>query len=341
MHRAVSDRSSTRYLPSHSMGLLSTAIRHRHVCVCQDEDDDSLHSTIPRHVADSLSLPLITKSQLTMRQADEKFSHILCVEDCSESLHFLEEGERYALAIQPLTIAGDQSTRKHSRFSKTKVLPKTKPFWIDLCPPTPTKRSGQPDLLLQAVAPQRVQGGAVVYDLTAGWGQDSLLLAMGGASRVCMVERDPIVASLLGDALRRVNGIAQSVPNPWQQRASKLATTLSLQVGEARQVLKDCQTRPDTLYLDPMFPPRTKTAAVKKGMQILHGLFREDDDDEQETHREAEEAKLLQLAYQMARVKVVVKRPIRAPTLGGESDLLTPSHTVRGTINRWDVYVKS
>ena len=31
--------------------------------------------------------------------------------------------------------------------------------------------------------------------------------------------------------------------------------------------------RPDVCYLDPMFPPRTRSEAVKKDMQILHSLL--------------------------------------------------------------------
>ena len=30
---------------------------------------------------------------------------------------------------------------------------------------------------------------------------------------------------------------------------------------------------PDVVYLDPMFPPRTRPSAVKKNIQILHSLL--------------------------------------------------------------------
>ena len=141
---------------------------------------------------------------------------------------------------------------------------------------------------------------------------------------------------------------------------------------------------PDIVYLDPMFPPRTKSAAVKKNMQILHGRFFSDDGAERGASRSIEEeATLLQAAWEAAKYRVVVKRPIKADPLGaaGEEEAgglpgdptvgigqnnkgvggviceddddddnllseiptrssLKPSYSVRGTVNRWDVYVK-
>lgn len=326
-------QASTRLFSS------SRNIGNRQVCVVQDEQDyNTYRHTVAQHIAESLSLPLMTTPEFLAQQTEAGFTHMLCLEDYPESI--LDETDQYALAIKPTTMG---ETKRSRRKSKTKpALPKIKPFLIDLSPPTPTTRSG-PDLLLQAVAPQRVEGGAVVYDLTAGWAQDSLLMAHGGASRVCMVERDPIVACLLQDALRRLNCIARSTStSSWQQRAKDLDGTLSLQVDDARDVLSKPTSQPDIVYLDPMFPPRTKTAAVKKGMQILHGLFETSQvaDDESTAIRATEEAELLNLAFQSALVKVVVKRPINAPLLGLDETDLKPSNTVKGSINRWDVYVK-
>jgi 16S rRNA (guanine1516-N2)-methyltransferase len=217
------------------------------------------------------------------------------------------------------------------------------------------KRGGRDsgrDLLVQAVAPKKSfdgQDGAVVYDLTAGFGQDSLVLALSGASKVYMVERDPVVAALLEDALRRVNLLSTSrTSDPQTELACFLSERLSLSVGEATKVVvslteSDETPKADVVYLDPMFPPRTKSAAVKKGMQILHGLLdTQQSDDESTNQRNLEESQLLELALQAAKVRVVVKRPIRATPLGGDSSVTPrPSYDVEGSVNRWDVYVKN
>jgi 16S rRNA (guanine1516-N2)-methyltransferase len=397
-----SSGSSTRLFSS----VTSSHTAARRVCLLREEEEDS-HTTHLARITDqlskSMSLPIVTRSQLLLEMKHgTSFTHGLSVEDYPEGHFVLASDECYALAIQPLT--GGPKTRKRRQQQQQdtsssnnndnkplKKLPiKMNPFWIDLCPPTLGKRSGgQPDLLLQAVAPQRVVPGrgAHVMDLTAGWGQDSLLLAWGGASRVTMVERDPVVALVLQDALRRLNLLAQSSSTPttthdgnnnnnnktvpsssfphhhsWQLRAQQLSQKLSLQVDDSRNVLHTITTMdqcPDIVYLDPMFPPRQKTAAVKKGMQILHGLFVEvhdNDYDNQTTlvgvtdlaelviRQQAEEAELLLLAYEKARHKVVVKRPIHAPTLGGggnNNTNLQPTHSVYGSINRWDIYLKT
>ena len=115
---------------------------------------------------------------------------------------------------------------------------------------------------------------------------------------------------------------------------------------------------PDVCYLDPMFPPRKKkSSAVKKDMAMLHSLLGtavavneggEDDD----THgRIYEEQALLLAAYNSAQRRVVVKRPISALPLGlvadsdsdnstdDDSNIPKPSYDVRGTVNRFDVYI--
>ena len=73
-------------------------------------------------------------------------------------------------------------------------------------------------------------------------------------------------------------------------------------------------------------------------MQILHALLGSQEIVNNEQARLAQEAVLLQRALDLARQRVVVKRPIHAPSLGGEN---TPSYQVRGSINRWDVYIKN
>ena len=264
--------------------------------------------------------------------------------------HFDENVMSYAIAIQDLV----HNDPKKSRRQRSSKKPKSKPFFVDFCPPSSSRlgkrfegQSGT-DLLIKAVSPGK--GCKTVYDLTAGFGQDSFLMAQGGASHVYMVERDPVVAALLSDGLRRLSLIASDGDsmNPQTQHAIALSERLTLEkTGDAlqvaRAVLNDpAAQRPDVCYVDPMFPSRTKSAAVKKNMQILHGLLgSQSNDDVQNENATKEEQDLLEAAMSLALKRVVVKRPINANYLGGTTQNgIKPSYEIKGSINRWDVYVK-
>ena len=197
------------------------------------------------------------------------------------------------------------------------------------------------DLLLQAVGPKRGikkksdnnnnnnndstgrSEGAIIHDWTAGFGQDALVLVRGGPKRVHMVEREPIIAILLHDALRRSELISkheqqqQQQQQQYEQQNSMVATDLlqrlTLQVGDGKMVAKELLSqsseeeglermeRPDIVYLDPMFSPRTKSAAVKKAMQILHGVLQTQDvDSADEDRTRQDERELLTAAINVA-----------------------------------------
>lgn len=153
-----------------------------------------------------------------------------------------------------------------------------------------------------------------VLDATAGLGTDSALLAWMGC-RVHAVERNAVLAALWRDALSRLEGEAPDV-----------AARVTFEHADAREVLS--RVRPDVVYLDPMFPPRGKTALVKKGMQVLHALHGGASDDEAEA--------LLAIAKATASKRVVVKRPRgKAPLAPGVT------HAREGSTTRLDVYVVS
>jgi 16S rRNA (guanine1516-N2)-methyltransferase len=258
----------------------------------------------------------------------------------------------YSVAIQSC----ESQEKASSSSRKRKASSMMKPFFVDFCPPLSSRlgkrTSGDsgPDLLTKAVAPRKGtdnNSGATVYDLTAGLGQDSLLIANAGAKMVHMVERDPIVAALLEDALRRLRILSDCDDNDADTRrvATDLSNRLSLEIDDGRRVLKNLVTMgkelPDIVYLDPMFPVRKKSASVKKNMQVLHSLL-ESQRGVVEEDQWAEELELLQAAYQAAKLRVVVKRPTNAEPLGGSlSSGLKPSYQTKGSVNRWDVYVKN
>jgi len=84
----------------------------------------------------------------------------------------------------------------------------------------------------------------------------------------------------------------------------------------------------DVIYLDPMFPSRTKSAAVKKEMVILRDLVGCDLD----------VSLLFKAALACPVPRIVVKRPIHAQEL---SDEVTPAYSLKGRANRFDVYINS
>ena len=157
-----------------------------------------------------------------------------------------------------------------------------------------------------------------IMDLTAGLGRDSYVLATAGA-RVTMFERQPIVAALLADGLERLQSTGDD-----EERL--IAERLCLYRGDSLDDVTALaeQEAPDVIYLDPMFPERSKAAKVKKSMAFFHHLVGSDDD----------AAALLPLALATARYRVVVKRPRHAPPLGD----IKPGLCFAGKSTRFDIY---
>ncbi len=158
-------------------------------------------------------------------------------------------------------------------------------------------------------------------DANAGMGRDSLVLASLGAP-VTLLERHPQVAALLRDGLRRLAQCGQL--DPELQPLAQLMTLLEV---DAIEYLSSAAARCDVVYLDPMFPPRQKSAKVKKEMAAFHRLVGRDED----------AAELLQAALAAARYRVVVKRPRGADWLAARK----PSHAIEGKTVRYDIYVNS
>ena len=163
-----------------------------------------------------------------------------------------------------------------------------------------------------------LKGGArpVVLDITAGLGRDSFILASLGCT-VQMVERSPVVAALLADAIERARQEPALV---------EIMARLSLMAGDSLEILRTWQgERPEVIYIDPMYPHRSKSALVKKEMRLIRLLVGDDQDSDG----------LLHAALGVADRRVVVKRPRLAPTLIGP----TPNFTISGKNSRFDVYL--
>ena len=129
------------------------------------------------------------------------------------------------------------------------------------------------------------------------------------------MERMPVVAALLDDGLERakLNSEISEIAN-----RMKLVHASSIESMELTQQV-------DVVYLDPMYPHREKSAAVKKEMRVFQSLVGEDLDADA----------LLAPALALAKYRVVVKRPNYAPPLNN----IKPNTSIKMKKNRFDVYV--
>lgn len=200
-----------------------------------------------------------------------------------------------------------------------------KPFCIDFVHGELAHRrqygGGRSQPLARAVG---LKGGANprIVDATAGLGRDAFVLACLGAE-VILLERSPVLAALLTDALMR----AQIDP----ALDPAIPARMTLMHTNAVNWLRDCveEQRPDVVYLDPMYPHRTKSALVKKEMRILRALVGDDDD----------AGELLAAALGCAKRRVVVKRPRGAePVLCADNALLRPAAAITSENTRYDIY---
>jgi 16S rRNA (guanine1516-N2)-methyltransferase len=181
------------------------------------------------------------------------------------------------------------------------------------------RRSGHNELLGRAVGLGR-KPVLKVLDATAGLARDAFVLADLGCELV-LCERHPVVAALLEAGL----DCALAQGDAW---LAEVCARMRLQPVDARAVSAAVLDSVDVIYLDPMFPPRDKRAAVKKEMALFQQLLERPDGAE-------DSEDLLAWALDRAVARVVVKRPLRAPPLGGRR----PSHELRGKAVRFDVYV--
>lgn len=178
-------------------------------------------------------------------------------------------------------------------------------------------RRQAPDPLWRAV----LAGAEAVVDATAGLGADGFHLAARGA-RVTLIERSPLLAALLADALSRARA-GELGPD-----AAAAADRVELVAADARDALAGGglpSERRGVVYLDPMFAARDGSALPPKGMALLRAVLGPDDEDG---------AELLAVARRAATRRVVVKRHLRAGPLGG----VPPSGSLRGRTVRFDVY---
>lgn len=159
-----------------------------------------------------------------------------------------------------------------------------------------------------------------IIDATAGLGRDAFVLSTMGC-RLRLIERSVIIGALLE------NGIENARSN--NNNFALFKDNMQLSIGDAQHLIPTlCQTHSaDVIFLDPMYPHRSKSALVKKEMRTLRCLVGDD----------ADAGKLLAVALQHAVNRVVVKRPRTAPTLKGPA----PTHHIQSKNTRYDVYMSN
>lgn len=170
------------------------------------------------------------------------------------------------------------------------------------------KAEGKKQGLVRACKPAQ---GIKIIDATAGWGRDAAILASFGAE-ILMLERHPIMATLLADALTHRDTI------DLQQMQ------LSLKETDAYSYLSNLNPGeyPDIIYIDPMHPERNKSALVKKDMQVLQQMIGADED----------ALGLIRLAVTRVKQRVVVKWPQKTKSL------VPAAFSIEGKTVRFDIY---
>lgn len=245
----------------------------------------------------SLALPLVTTEERRLAEADL----VLLVD--ADRLRLCEARMRRPPCIDVDFVGGPTGFRRHSR-------PSTK------------------EALARAVGRHRRE--VSVFDATAGLCRDTFLLACLGC-RVTAVERSPVLAALVEDGLDRAR--ARLDPD-----LAAAMDRIAFSCADARDMLAampgaDASAGdvpegvvPDVVYIDPMYPPKGKSALPQKEMRLCRKLVGDDPD----------ASELLAIAQSVAHRRVVVKRHPHAPPL-----VDAPSLVVTGRKVRYDVYLAS
>ncbi len=158
-----------------------------------------------------------------------------------------------------------------------------------------------------------------IIDATGGFGRDSFLMALAGC-RITVCERNPVIFALLEDGLKRALMHSATV-----ETASKI-TLMKKDACSLFHEMEKSGKLVEVVYLDPMYPARSKSAKVKKELQLLQLLLGHD----------TESNNLFDLAMQISTKRVVVKRPQAASFL----TKISPSYSLKGKTTRFDIYLR-
>jgi 16S rRNA (guanine1516-N2)-methyltransferase len=156
-----------------------------------------------------------------------------------------------------------------------------------------------------------------IIDATAGLGRDAFLLASLGAT-VTMIERSTDMHALLLDGMARALDAGGLT--------AEIISRMTLIHGDAIQLLPSLS--PEIVLVDPMHPPRNKSALVKAEMRQIRAIVGIDDD----------QTRLMQTALAHASRRVVLKWPAKAAPM---ADIPPASYQIIGKSVRYDVFMQS
>ena len=151
------------------------------------------------------------------------------------------------------------------------------------------------------------QGQRRILDACAGFGADGMTLAAQGCT-VTMVERNTLVWLLL-------------------REHDQAFGRVTVEHGDCMDFMSGAQDW-DVVYLDPMFPPRRKTALPNLGLQHLRVLSAQNGSDIGDNLQQQ-----IASARSCAAARVVVKRRLKDP-----KDALS-AFQIKGKSIRFDVYL--
>lgn len=168
---------------------------------------------------------------------------------------------------------------------------------------------GKNELIAKALGVAK--GCRKVLDLSVGLGVDSVFLTQLGF-HVTGVERSPVLYSLLKEAFAKTE--------------KEYLKSYQLHFGDSLQFLKENKGKIeiDSIYFDPMYPHKKKSALPKQEMVVFRDLVGHDED----------AAEVLKEALTWPVKRVVVKRPVHAEEL-----LPGVRHSYEGKVVRYDTYV--
>lgn len=157
-----------------------------------------------------------------------------------------------------------------------------------------------------------------IFDATAGLGRDAFVCCYLGAE-VYLFERNPVVRLLLRNGLDRAYQ-DENIGSMLKERMHLVEQSSIIELNPKGLVL----CKPETVYLDPMYPEHKSSALVKKEMRLFHYLVGHDTD----------VADVLNQAMQIASYRVIMKNPKWAPIVDSKNyidSITTKNH-------RFDIY---
>lgn len=205
--------------------------------------------------------------------------------------------------------------------------PDTQPFWIDFLTGQKAHRQqfggGKNQPLARAILGKQPEALPRVLDATAGLANDAYVIAQLGCD-VTLLERLPVMAALIEDGLKRAKNDEKVTETTQRMHVIHADAVQWMHERLNNQRTEQPSQAFEVVYLDPMYPHTNKTAAAKKGMQLLQHLAGADTDSDA----------LLAAALKTAIQRVVVKRPKGAPSLAGPA----PHAAIKSPNTRYDIY---